>query len=45
MKSKCVSESKETPRMETKHSSGFLKKALAMKRGGKMSKSSMKGKA
>lgn len=39
-------ESKETPAMEAKHHpSGFLKKAVAMKHGGKMKKSSMKGKA
>ena len=45
MAEKCVPESKETPKMETKHSSGFLRKALAMKKGGMKSKSSMKGKA
>lgn len=49
MKESCTSESKEKPRDEMKHSSGFLKKALAMKHGKGMSKShsksSMKGKA
>ena len=49
MAEKCVPESKEKPRDEMKHSSGFLKKALAMKhdKGGMKShsKSHMKGKA
>lgn len=39
-------ESKESPKQEAKsHGAGFLKKAVAMKHGGKMKKSSMKGKA
>ena len=42
---KSCSESKETPKMETKHSSGFLKKALSMKKSGGKSVKSMKGKA
>jgi hypothetical protein len=41
---KSCSESKETPKMETKHSSSFLKRALAMKKGAKAPKSSPKGK-
>ncbi|HEY6011657.1 MAG TPA: hypothetical protein VIX18_09310 [Nitrospirota bacterium] len=41
---KSCPESKETPKMEQKHSMGFLKKAVAMKKGAKAPKSSPKGK-
>jgi hypothetical protein len=43
MKEKCEPEGKETPKSEQKHSSGFLRKALSMKKSGKSK--SMRGKA
>ncbi len=47
MKEKCEPESRETPKMEQKHSMGFLKKAMKLKqheKHGKAPKSSSKGK-